>query len=274
MCLPTSVSEGLTRFDIQSYADQVIETRTKDGRVARGERILDAAAELLLRYGYSRVTIDDVAQRAEVGKGTVYLHWRTREELFGAVLGRELVQALDEVAEGMLTDPGSWQLHRLTRALFLSLSRRPLLKALFRSDPEVLGKFAGRHSVERARRRARTLGEYLGLLSAHGQLRQDLSADDLSLAFISVWMGFILFDPQDESNAGGSAGMAVNDPVERRADVLAATVQSAFGSGRGVSAADDEALGAKVAEWLRRVADEDRAGLSAQAGTEPPSKQA
>jgi AcrR family transcriptional regulator len=245
-----------------------------DERVARGDRILDAAAELLLRYGYSRVTIDDVAARANVGKGTVYLHWRTREELFGAVLGRELAQALDEVAEAVLADRGSWQLHRVTRALFLALARRPLLIALFRSDREVLGKFAGRRVVERTRRRAMTLGEYLTLLSAHGQLREDLSADDLSLAFISVWMGFVLFDPQDESNAGGSAGMAVNDPLERRADLLAATVAAAFGSGRAVTDDDDEAMRAQVAAWLRRMADGDRAGLSGQAGAEPPDKEA
>jgi len=252
----------------------VIETRTGDGRAARGERILDATAELLLRYGYSRVTIDDVAQRAEVGKGTVYLHWRTREELFRAVLERELAQALDEVAVGVLADPGSWQLHRLARAVFLTLMRQPLLKALFRSDREVLGKFAGRHSVERARRRAMTLGEYLGLLSAHGQLREDLSADDLSLAFISVWMGFVLFEPADEQDAGGSAPTAASDPLERRADLLAATIATAFGSGHDVTAADDEAMRAQVADWLRRMADGDRAELSGEAGAAPPNKEA
>jgi AcrR family transcriptional regulator len=251
----------------------MIETRRLDERAARGDRILDAAAELLLRFGYSRVTIDDVAQRAEVGKGTVYLHWRTREELFGAVLGRELAQALDEVAEGMVVHPASWQLHRLARALFLALGRRPLLIALVRSDPEVLGKFAGRHSAEHARRRAIPLGEYLGLLSAHGQLREDLSADDLTLAFISVWMGFILFEPADQQDAG-SAPTAAIDPLERRADLLAATVAAAFGSGRAVTAADDEAMRAQVAQWLRRVADEDRAGLSGEAGAEPPNKEA
>jgi AcrR family transcriptional regulator len=245
-----------------------------DERAARGDRILDAAAELLLRYGYGRVTIDDVAQRAEVGKGTVYLHWRTREELFGAVLGRELAQALDEVAEGMVVHPGSWQLHRLARAAFLTLMRRPLLIALVRSDPEVLGKFAGRHSAERARRRAIPLGEYLGLLSAHGQLREDLPADDLTLAFISVWMGFILFEPADQQDAGGSAPTAASDPLERRADVLAATVAAAFGSGRAVTADDDEAMRAQVADWLRRMADDDRAELSGQAGAEPPNKEA
>jgi len=188
--------------------------------VARGDRILDAAAELLLRYGYSRVTIDDVARRADVGKGTVYLHWRTREELFGAVLGRDLAEALDEVAEGLVGHPGSWQLHRLARALFLALGRRPLLIALFRSDPEVLGKFAGRHSVERARRRAIPLGEYLGLLHAHGQLREDLPADDLSQAFVSVFLGFALYEPTSEQDAGESAQKATSDFLQRRADLL------------------------------------------------------
>jgi AcrR family transcriptional regulator len=241
--------------------------------VARGERILDAAADLLLRYGYARVTIDDIAQRAEVGKGTVYLHWRTREELFGAVLGRELAQALDEVAEGMVVHPGSWQPHRLARALFLALGRRPLLIALVRSDPEVLGKFAGRHSAERARRRAMPLGEYLGLLSAHGQLREDLSADDLTLAVIAVWMGFVLFEPVGEQGAGGSALTNSGDSLERRADLLAATMQAAFGSGRAVTAVDDEAMRAQVAQWLRRVADDDHAALPGKAGSEPPNKE-
>jgi AcrR family transcriptional regulator len=241
--------------------------------VARGERILDAAAELLLRFGYSRVTIDDVAQRAEVGKGTVYLHWRTRQELFRAVLEREVAQALDEVAEGVLASAGSWQLHRLSRVFFLAMMRRPLLKALVRSDPEVFGKFSYRRSIERDLRHARTFGKYLGLLSGHGQLREDLSAGDLSLAFVSVFLGFALYEPAREQDAGESAPTATSDSLERRADLLAAIIQAAFGSGRAVSA-DDEAVRAQVAGWLRRLADDDRAALSGEAGSEPPNKEA
>jgi len=251
----------------------VIATRNGDGRAARGERILDAASELLLRFGYSRVTIDDIAQRAEVGKGTVYLHWRTREELFGAVFEREVARALDEVAEGVLADPGSWQLHRVARALFLSIMRRPLLKALFRSDPEVLGKFAGRR--ERARRRAVTLGEYVGLLSAHGLLREDLPADDLSLAFMSVWSGFILFEPAGRHpGGGGAAQMPAGDSLERRADLLAATLAAAFGSGRAVTADDDEAMRAQVAQWLRRMVDDDRVEISGERELSRPTEEA
>ena len=38
-----------------------------EARRARAERILDAATALLLRLGYKRVTIDDVAEKAGVG---------------------------------------------------------------------------------------------------------------------------------------------------------------------------------------------------------------
>ena len=55
----------------------------------RGNRVLDAAGELLVTHGYRKVTIADVAERAGVGKGTVYLHWASKLELFGAVLVRE-----------------------------------------------------------------------------------------------------------------------------------------------------------------------------------------
>ena len=67
------------------------------GRCERAEAILDAAAELLRAHGYRRVSIDDVATRAGVGKGTIYLHWRTREALFWAVLQRETLQLLEQL---------------------------------------------------------------------------------------------------------------------------------------------------------------------------------
>lgn len=58
-------------------------------RLEREQRILDAALALVLRWGYNKTTIDDIAQKANVAKGTVYLHWKSREELFEAMVQRE-----------------------------------------------------------------------------------------------------------------------------------------------------------------------------------------
>ena len=67
----------------------------------RADRILDAARALLLRWGYRRVTIDEISRHAGVGKGTVYLHWRSREQLFFAVGAREAVAMLAAVVTAM-----------------------------------------------------------------------------------------------------------------------------------------------------------------------------
>lgn len=43
--------------------------------------ILDAAERLLVRYGYKKMTIDDLAKEVGIGKGTIYLHFSSKEEI-------------------------------------------------------------------------------------------------------------------------------------------------------------------------------------------------
>jgi AcrR family transcriptional regulator len=45
------------------------------------EAILDAADRLLARYGYRKMTVDDLAADAGIGKGSVYLHFSSKEEV-------------------------------------------------------------------------------------------------------------------------------------------------------------------------------------------------
>lgn len=45
------------------------------------DAILDATDELLKRYGYKKMTIDDLAREVGIGKGTVYLHFPSKEEI-------------------------------------------------------------------------------------------------------------------------------------------------------------------------------------------------
>src|SRR5215213_1217104 len=42
---------------------------------------LDATDRLLARYGYKKMTIDDLAQEVGIGKGSVYLHFTSKEEI-------------------------------------------------------------------------------------------------------------------------------------------------------------------------------------------------
>jgi len=45
------------------------------------DSILDATDKLLTRFGYKKMTIDDLAQEVGIGKGSVYLHFSSKEEI-------------------------------------------------------------------------------------------------------------------------------------------------------------------------------------------------
>jgi AcrR family transcriptional regulator len=50
--------------------------------------ILDAADRLVARYGYTKMTIDDLAREVGIGKGTLYLHFNSKEEIVLARVDR------------------------------------------------------------------------------------------------------------------------------------------------------------------------------------------
>ena len=57
----------------------------------KAERILAVTRDLLLKRGVRGMTVAELAERAHVGKGTVYLYWDTKEELFFSVLARDFL---------------------------------------------------------------------------------------------------------------------------------------------------------------------------------------
>jgi AcrR family transcriptional regulator len=67
--------------------------RRKD---ARPQEISAAALELFVERGYAATRLDDVAARAGVSKGTLYLYFANKEELFKAVVREGLVSPLAE----------------------------------------------------------------------------------------------------------------------------------------------------------------------------------
>lgn len=75
-------------------------TRRKD---ARPQEVLTAALDLFVEHGFAATRLEDVAARAGVSKGTVYLYFASKEELFKAVVRASILPLLDE-AEEMVAD--------------------------------------------------------------------------------------------------------------------------------------------------------------------------
>ena len=68
-------------------------------------QIFDAAAEVFAETGFDRARIDDIAQRAGVAKGTIYYHFRGKDELFSALM-TEFIRRLQEQCDRHGTPTG------------------------------------------------------------------------------------------------------------------------------------------------------------------------
>ncbi|MEJ3657115.1 helix-turn-helix domain-containing protein [Actinomycetes bacterium KLBMP 9759] len=186
---------------------------------ARVERILDAAAELLVRWGYQRVTIDEVARHAHIGKGTVYLHFKTKDALFLTVLLRTHRRVVEGLVDRMLSDPDAVLPSVSSREVYLAVAADPVARPLYLGDPEVLGRLvheAGGTMTELIQKRSGALRQALQTMRAAGLLRNDLDVDDLLHVFAAVTTGFFVID-----------GTPAVLELEKRADLLAATVRAA-----------------------------------------------
>jgi AcrR family transcriptional regulator len=252
----------LTKTRTWSYGEwmsaSVDRLRDPRQRQQRATRILDVAAALLLRHGYRRVTIDDVAAGADIGKGTVYLHWKTREKLFTAVFEREVLQAIGELLGALRQDPQACLPHHLARAYFLAIMHRPLLRGFVLGDADLLGKLATPRGRTRDDRHRLLSHSYFELLSGHSLLRDDLDVDAIAYAFQATFEGFL----QAEATAAAptTTGQAVAG-LDQRADLLARTVQRAFESGRTIPRRTQQSLATAVIELLTDLTDADRADL-------------
>jgi AcrR family transcriptional regulator len=194
-------------------------------REERAHHILDAAETLILRWGYNKTNVEDIAKEAGVGKGTIYLHWKTREDLFRTLIKREQLKLAADFRDCISSDPAGATLRGVYKCYALAYAKRPLLKAFLLQDSESLGKYAqGEHSRAEFIARMGGFQHHLMFLREQGLLRTDRSVQEQVYVMSSIFMGFYFIVPlmPDE--------YALSD--EHMADLMAETMQRALESDR------------------------------------------
>ena len=76
-----------------------IKPRWERRKDARPQELLSAALDLFVERGFASTRLEDVARRAGVSKGTLYLYFTNKEELFKAVVRENIVPALGEAED-------------------------------------------------------------------------------------------------------------------------------------------------------------------------------
>lgn len=85
------------------------------------DKILDATERLLARYGYAKMTVEDIAREAGIGKGTIYLHFPSKEEVVLSRIDRmvaRLVAELRAIAASRKSPSARLRTMLVTRVLF------------------------------------------------------------------------------------------------------------------------------------------------------------
>jgi AcrR family transcriptional regulator len=151
---------------------------------------------LILRYGYHKTTIEDIAREAGVGKGTLYLHWNTREALFAALILREKVAMAADIQQRLACDPAGATVRRLLKHAALALLHRPLLKAVLLRDTQVFGTLVQREQSSTLSTEVLAgFTTYLEMLRVQGLVRTDLSVHAQATLFGSIFLGFFQARP-------------------------------------------------------------------------------
>jgi AcrR family transcriptional regulator len=137
------------------------------------ESLLRAAAEEFAERGLD-ASVADIARRAGVGKGTVFRHFATKDDLIAAIV-LDRVNALNAVGERLLeaADPGAALLEFLTVAA-QQQQQRDL--SFLQEAGELSPAVAGARS-----RMFQTIHALVGRAREHGAVRADVTGSDVIL---------------------------------------------------------------------------------------------
>lgn len=106
----------------------ITKARREREKEERRQSILQAAREVFFENGFHQATVEAVAERAEVSKGTVYLYFESKETILAHLLLEGLRKLVDELEEAYATMdplPADERLRRLGRAYFRFFQREP-----------------------------------------------------------------------------------------------------------------------------------------------------
>ncbi len=141
----------------------------------RPRQILDAALEVFAERGLAAARLDDIAKRAGLSKGTIYLYFPNKEELFREVIrhsviafierGEERIESIDDPLQALITwMEGYWA--------WLRTPVFPAMHRLVNSEAHSFPDVAAFYATEVIERALRLVCGMLTRAMDHGQLRR------------------------------------------------------------------------------------------------------
>ncbi len=175
------------------------------------ERILEASAQVFAHYGYDKTKMGDIAREARIAKSTLYLRWKTKEDLFGALIWYEARQFTYQWLARVEADPLGGTFPHLYRHAVLLMRESAFVMALITRDRRVLGNFLKRPEMDGLIEQRLSMSRlFLARLQAAGVIRADVNIEAVGFLLNSMQYGFLKLDEITKENP----------PIEDALDIL------------------------------------------------------
>lgn len=172
-------------------SSEIADSRKSEKYQQREERLLDAAATLLVRLGYSKIGLENVVREVGQSQSVIYLHWQDIDEMLQAALWREKRRLSEDIQQRIAIDPEGSLFHRLiAHGAIAALSNR-LIAALVRGEPNVLEGLPGTFDKEVISQYIADFNLSIAQLQQSGQIRADLPVPIITFLIGALKIGII-----------------------------------------------------------------------------------
>jgi AcrR family transcriptional regulator len=162
---------------------------------SKRQRVLAAATKVFLSHGYKDTSIDEIARRANIAKGTVYLVCESKADLFYQVVHRDLKAWEAQVAA--CVDPrmsAAAMLTKMAEGGVQYLAEHPLARGLFSGAHHgLLADWTDRFEQLRTMGRA-SLAELIRIGIRSGEFRADVDPEEAAAVLQDLThAGYVLY---------------------------------------------------------------------------------
>jgi AcrR family transcriptional regulator len=164
-------------------------------------RLFRCALALIAERGLPNVTVEDITEAADVGKGTFFNYFETKDHVIGVMAEIQLAKVREAASRAAL---GKSSIQTILRRLFRRLSEEPgrspsLARALISS---FLASQGVRDILKRNMREGRkTIGDVIATGQKRGEINPKLKKDKVAMQLLQAVLGTVLLWSLHESPA-------------------------------------------------------------------------
>jgi AcrR family transcriptional regulator len=170
-------------------ADPSYSTRFDRRKQRTRQQIMDAAAALILEYGFDAVSIQEITDGADLGRGTFYLHFRDKEEVVARIIqgSFEAFEAQGAALDGLTFEQREYLSYI---GFFMHIAAQsPIFNAVGGSNgAAVVASYIGEYVLIRAQMRLR---EQAAMQTMYPDVEPDVAAQFMTgalMQMVSWWL--------------------------------------------------------------------------------------